>query len=389
MNHPALADDPAFRAELLTAALNKPSNSDVYTGRDGAVRRHVRPRARRPRAAAPVLHRGRRGGRRERAEGRVRLEVAVERGARARPRTRHPGAAPARGLPRPHRLHDVAHQHRPRQDRPLSRSSTGRASTAPYAARRRPGRRAARRELRRSRQAAGGVRRRTRTTSPASSSSRSRARAATTTSAPEFLQAHAGLCHAHDALFVVDEVQTGCGLTGTAWAYQQLGLQPGRRRVRQEDPGLRRDGRRPGRRGARQRLRRQLADQLHLGRRPHRHGARPAHPRGHGGRRADPPRRRARPTAARDAAQPGRPTIPAITDVARPRPDVRGHPGVPASCATRSSSGCARTSACSLLGCGTRSLRFRPALTVDRAGAGRRCRGPGPGADRAWDGRTR
>ena len=31
MNHPALAHDPAFRAELLTAALNKPSNSDVYT----------------------------------------------------------------------------------------------------------------------------------------------------------------------------------------------------------------------------------------------------------------------------------------------------------------------------------------------------------------------
>src|SRR5712675_2581835 len=31
MNHPALADDEVFRRELLTAALNKPSNSDVYT----------------------------------------------------------------------------------------------------------------------------------------------------------------------------------------------------------------------------------------------------------------------------------------------------------------------------------------------------------------------
>ena len=31
MNHPALADDPAFRAELATAAVNKPSNSDIYT----------------------------------------------------------------------------------------------------------------------------------------------------------------------------------------------------------------------------------------------------------------------------------------------------------------------------------------------------------------------
>src|ERR1700740_952673 len=31
MNHPALADDEEFRAELTEAALNKPSNSDVYT----------------------------------------------------------------------------------------------------------------------------------------------------------------------------------------------------------------------------------------------------------------------------------------------------------------------------------------------------------------------
>jgi L-lysine 6-transaminase len=42
----------------------------------------------------------------------------------------------------------------------------------------------------------------------------------------EFLQAVQALCHEHDALFVLDEVQTGCGLTGTAWAYQQLGLEP-------------------------------------------------------------------------------------------------------------------------------------------------------------------
>jgi L-lysine 6-transaminase len=43
---------------------------------------------------------------------------------------------------------------------------------------------------------------------------------------PEFLQAMQALCHEFDALFVVDEVQTGVGLTGTAWAYQQLGLAP-------------------------------------------------------------------------------------------------------------------------------------------------------------------
>ena len=43
---------------------------------------------------------------------------------------------------------------------------------------------------------------------------------------PEFLQAMQALCREHDALVIVDEVQTGVGLTGTAWAYQQLGLEP-------------------------------------------------------------------------------------------------------------------------------------------------------------------
>src|SRR5205807_4561695 len=43
---------------------------------------------------------------------------------------------------------------------------------------------------------------------------------------PEFLQAMQALCRENDALFVLDEVQTGVGLTGSAWAYQQLGLRP-------------------------------------------------------------------------------------------------------------------------------------------------------------------
>jgi L-lysine 6-transaminase len=43
---------------------------------------------------------------------------------------------------------------------------------------------------------------------------------------PEFLQAMQALCRENDALFVLDEVQTGCGMTGTAWAYQQLDVQP-------------------------------------------------------------------------------------------------------------------------------------------------------------------
>ena len=43
---------------------------------------------------------------------------------------------------------------------------------------------------------------------------------------PEFLQAMQALCREHNALFVMDEVQTGFGMTGTAWAYQQLGVEP-------------------------------------------------------------------------------------------------------------------------------------------------------------------
>jgi L-lysine 6-transaminase len=41
-----------------------------------------------------------------------------------------------------------------------------------------------------------------------------------------YLQELQALTHAHDALFICDEVQTGVGLTGTPWAYQQLGLTP-------------------------------------------------------------------------------------------------------------------------------------------------------------------
>ncbi len=41
-----------------------------------------------------------------------------------------------------------------------------------------------------------------------------------------FLQGMQALCHEFDALFVLDEVQTGVGLTGTPWAHEQLGLEP-------------------------------------------------------------------------------------------------------------------------------------------------------------------
>ena len=43
---------------------------------------------------------------------------------------------------------------------------------------------------------------------------------------PQFFAAMRALCDEFDALLIFDEVQTGCGLTGTPWAYQQLGVAP-------------------------------------------------------------------------------------------------------------------------------------------------------------------
>ncbi len=36
----------------------------------------------------------------------------------------------------------------------------------------------------------------------------------------------AELCHDNDALLIFDEVQTGVGMTGTMWAYEQMGVVP-------------------------------------------------------------------------------------------------------------------------------------------------------------------
>ena len=41
-----------------------------------------------------------------------------------------------------------------------------------------------------------------------------------------FLQQMKELCHGHDALFILDEVQTGGGMTGTPWAWQHYGVAP-------------------------------------------------------------------------------------------------------------------------------------------------------------------
>jgi L-lysine 6-transaminase len=43
---------------------------------------------------------------------------------------------------------------------------------------------------------------------------------------PQFFAAMRELCDEFDALLIFDEVQTGCGVTGSPWAYQQLGVAP-------------------------------------------------------------------------------------------------------------------------------------------------------------------
>lgn len=43
---------------------------------------------------------------------------------------------------------------------------------------------------------------------------------------PEFLAGLRALCDEHGLLLIADEVQTGCGRTGTLFAYQQYGIEP-------------------------------------------------------------------------------------------------------------------------------------------------------------------
>src|SRR6202008_1732731 len=43
---------------------------------------------------------------------------------------------------------------------------------------------------------------------------------------PEFVQALRRLCDEHGIVYVDDEVQSGCGRTGTMWAIEQLGVEP-------------------------------------------------------------------------------------------------------------------------------------------------------------------
>ncbi|OBJ27754.1 L-lysine 6-transaminase [Mycobacterium colombiense] len=224
MNHPALADDQKFRAELAQAALNKPSNSDVYSV---AMARFVQTFARV--LGDPVLpHLFFVDG------GALAVENALKVAFDWKSRFNEArGIDPALGTRVLH-LHGAFHGRSgytlsltntkpvtvarfpkfdwPRIDAPFLRPGLDGAAMAALEAE----------SLRQARaafeahphdiacfvaepiQGEGGDRH----------------------FRPEFFAAMRELCDEYDALLIFDEVQTGCGLTGTPWAYQQLGVQP-------------------------------------------------------------------------------------------------------------------------------------------------------------------
>ena len=224
MNHPALADDDDFRAELVQAALNKPSNSDVYTV---AMARFVETFARV--LGDPALpHLFFVDGGALAVENA--LKVAFD--WKSRHNERH-GIDPALGTRVLH-LRGAFHGRSgyalsltntksvtvarfpkfdwPRIDAPFIRPELDDAAMDALEAE----------SLRQARaafeahphdiacfvaepiQGEGGDRH----------------------FRPGFFAAMRELCDEYDALLIFDEVQTGCGMTGTAWAYQQLGVQP-------------------------------------------------------------------------------------------------------------------------------------------------------------------
>lgn len=227
MNHPALADDPAFRAELAEAALNKPSNSDIYTRQlaefvdtfyrvlgdpelphlfliDGGAlavenalktafdwkRRHNAAHGRPAELGTMVLHL------RQAFHGRSGYTMSL-----TNTDPRKTALFPTFDWPRI----DVPAIRFPLDARNLEavRAAEQRAlaqAEAAFAAHRHDIACFIAEPI----QGEGG-------------DNHMRA---------EFLQAMQRLTHANDALFVLDEVQTGGGMTGTAWAHQQLGLRP-------------------------------------------------------------------------------------------------------------------------------------------------------------------
>ncbi len=221
MNHPALADDPAFRAELATAAVNKPSNSDIYTV---AMARFVDTFTRV--LGDPVLpHLFFIDG------GALAVENALKAAFDWKSRFNEArGLDPALGAKVLH-LRGAFHG---RSGYTLSLTNTDPNKIArfpkfdwpridaPFV---RPGVNIAELEADSLRQARAAFEAHPHDIAcfiaePIQGEGGDRH------FRPEFFAAVRALCDEYDALLIFDEVQTGCGLTGTPWAYQQLGVQP-------------------------------------------------------------------------------------------------------------------------------------------------------------------
>jgi len=221
MNHPSLADDQAFRAELAAAAVNKPSNSDVYTV----------PMARFVETFARVLgdpalpHLFFVDGGALAVENA--LKVAFDWKSRL---NESKGLDPALGTKVLH-LQGAFHG---RSGYTLSLTNTDPNKVArfpkfdwpridaPYL---QPGANVEELEAESLRQARAAFEANPHDVAcfiaePIQGEGGDRHIRA------EFFAAMRDLCDEFDALLIFDEVQTGCGMTGTAWAYQQLGVMP-------------------------------------------------------------------------------------------------------------------------------------------------------------------
>ncbi|MEV0252033.1 L-lysine 6-transaminase [Nocardia sp. NPDC050712] len=221
MNHPALADDAEFRAELTTAALNKPSNSDIYTVE---MARFVAAFARvlgDPRLPHLFFIDG----------GGLAVENALKVAFDWKSRHNESHGRPAELGTKVLHLTGAFHG---RTGYTMSLTNTDPVKTArfpkfdwprldtPYLA---DGREIELTEAHALAQAARAFAENPHDIAcfiaePIQGEGGDRHMR------PEFLRAMQQLCHDNDALFILDEVQTGVGMTGTTWAYQQLGLAP-------------------------------------------------------------------------------------------------------------------------------------------------------------------
>ncbi|NUS92360.1 MAG: L-lysine 6-transaminase [Nocardia sp.] len=223
MNHPALAEDAGFRAELLTAALNKPSNSDIYTVEMARfVETFVRVLGD-PRLPHLFFIDG----------GALAVENALKtafdwksRHNEMNGRTTPPGTG--LGV-----LHLTGAFHG-RSGYTLSLTNTDPVKTDRFPAFDWPRietpclgtgidieaaeRRALDQAVRAFADRPGGI--------ACFIAEPIQGEGGDRHMRPQFLRAVQELCHANDALFIFDEVQTGVGMTGSTWAYRQLGLAP-------------------------------------------------------------------------------------------------------------------------------------------------------------------